>query len=75
MFLQPETPEIAEASFKYTGPKASGIMTRRQFHGCDLITWKYCILKSTEKENRKNQALQQQEIREEELEGAPEVVG
>jgi hypothetical protein len=74
-FLQLETPETRKASFKYTGTKASGIMTRRQFNGCDFITWKYCILKSTEKENGKILTLQRQEIRKEELKGAPDGAG
>jgi hypothetical protein len=29
----------------YTGLNASGFVSRRQFNGCVLITWKYCIVK------------------------------
>jgi hypothetical protein len=50
-------------------------MSGRQFNGCVLKTWKYYILKSTEKKNRKFQGLQRQEIRKEELERTPEGAG
>jgi hypothetical protein len=39
------------------------------------MTWKYYILKSNEEMNGKVQGLQRQDIKKEELEGAPDGVG